>query len=318
MLAARKNKGVPACRMGTRKQVVAEQLLEFATVVGDRHLIAVTVGPSLDPILLSLGQTPDYRVHKARASFPKRRAASPNRFRVHFQAGEEWLGIDLAETNENYHAVQPLPAGKWLLVRGRATDEQDHNAHVHAPDGLWLGSLHAGDGIEDVQAAVGGNVWVSYFDEGVFGDTALGQSGLVCFDQGGQPVFRLDELGDPILRSMADCYALNVCSAREVWLYFYTDFPLVRLLDRKVAGHWMMPIAGSHAFAVDGERVLLAGSYDHAGTLFLGRLDKLDFEEVTPVNEEGLPLRKFSAFGRRHRLYLATEDAVHVVDLRNM
>jgi hypothetical protein len=304
--------------MGTKKRAVARKLLEFNAVLGDRHLIAVAVGPSLDPVLLSLGRTPDYRVSKGHASFPKKRAASPNRFRVHYQAGGEWICIDLEETDENYHAVQPSPRGEWLLVRGRADGERDDNAHVYAPDGTRLRSFHAGDGIEDVQATERGDVWVSYFDEGVFGGISLGRSGLACLDRHGRPSFRLSDLTDPILRSMADCYALNVCSGREVWLYFYTDFPLVRLLDRQVAGYWMMPVAGSHGVAVDRGRVLLGGSYDEKETLFLGRLDDLMFESITPVDEAGQPLRKFQPFGRRHCLYLATDESLYVVDIRNL
>jgi hypothetical protein len=161
-------------------------------------------------------------------------------------------------------------------------------------------------------------VWVSYFDEGVFGDDPLSQSGLACFDQDGTPAFRLGNLPDPVLKSMADCYALNVCSDREAWLYFYTDFPLVRLLDSKLAGSWRMPVAGSHGFAVDGDRVLLAGSYDRKNSLFLVRLGQSRAVELTPVDGRGRPLRKFRAFGRRDRLFLATDGGLYVVDLGSL
>ncbi len=304
--------------MGTKNQVVARKLLEFTAILGSRHLITVSAGPSLDPVLLSLEQTPDYRVTTANASFPKRQAVKPNSFRLHYQAGEEWVHLDLPATAENYHAVQPLPRQRWLLVRGRASGEDDRNSQVYEADGTPAHSFHAGDGIADVQATERGSVWVSYFDEGVFGRTALGQSGLACLGRDGPPTFRLNDLPDPVLTSMADCYALNVCSDREVWLYFYTDFPLVRLLDRKVAAHWMMPVAGSHALTVDRGRVLLAGNYKRKESLFLGRLDELDFAEVTPVDEEGQPLRQFRAFGRRDHLYLVTREALHVVDLRTV
>ncbi|HTU19956.1 MAG TPA: hypothetical protein VMG10_17970 [Gemmataceae bacterium] len=301
-----------------KKRATARRLLEIEHVLGCSHLITVTAGPSFDLILLSLEQSPDYRLVTGHGSFAKKRAASPNRFRVHYQSGDDWLSLDLAETLENYHAVQPLSNGRWLLVRCRAAGDQDANAHIYDADGIRTQSFPAGDGIADVQATERGNIWVSYFDEGVFGDTELSRSGLVCLGQDGRSAFRLGDLAEPVLRSMADCYALNVCSDREVWLYFYTDFPLVRLMNRKVAGHWMMPVAGSHAFAVDRERVLLGGSYDRKESLFLGWLDKLDFEEVTPVDENEQPLRKFRAFGRRHHLYLQTEDAIHLVDMHSL
>ena len=82
-------------------------------------------------------------------------------------------------------------------VRGRAGDEEDRNAHVYEADGTPAYSFHAGDAIADVEATERGSIWVSYFDEGVFGHTPLGQAGLVCLDQGGRPIFRLTGLGDP-------------------------------------------------------------------------------------------------------------------------
>lgn len=303
--------------MAKQKRTTAERLLDFGGQLGDRHLITVAVGPSFDPVLLSLEQEPDYRRSTAHGSFPKHRAGSPNRYRVHYPADEQWCFLDLPPTTENYHAVQPLRDGRWLLVRGRA-DRSDHNAHLFEADGTPGLKFHAGDGIADVQATERGRVWVSYFDEGVFGDDPLSQSGLACFDGDGRPVFRLGDLPDPVLKSMADCYALNVCSDRETWLYFYTDFPLVRLLDGKVAGSWRMPVAGSHGFAVDRERVLLAGSYDRRESLFLGRFDTLEFEELTPADQEGEPLRKFRAFGRRGHLFLATDESLFVVDLNGL
>lgn len=304
--------------MAKQRWTTAKHLMGFADLLGDRHLITVAAGPDLDPVMLSLGQAPDYRVEKANASFPKHRAASPNRYRVHFRADEEWYHLDLSPTTESYHAMQPLPYGQWLLVRGRATGWTDRNAHVYESDGTPGLAFHAGDGIADVQSTERGRVWVSYFDEGVFGDNPLGQSGLVCFDQHGEPAFRLGDQPDSILKSMADCYALNVCSDRETWLYFYTDFPLVRLFDGKVAGSWQIPIAGSHAFALNEDRVLLGGSYDRRDVLFLGGLGESNFEEITPVDGHGQPLQRFRTFGRRDRLFLATEEAVYVVDLTDL
>jgi hypothetical protein len=107
----------------------------------------------------------------------------------------------------------------------------------------------------------------------------------------------------------------HVCSDRETWLYYYTDFPLVKLVDCKLAGSWVVPIKGSHAFAVDGERVLFAGSYKEKDHLFLGALGTTKFQKLAPVDETGTPVRPFRASGRRHHLYLATETALHVVDL---
>jgi hypothetical protein len=302
--------------MSRVKQVTAQRVLTLADVLDGRHLIDVAVGPSLAPVLLSLEGEPDYRGLKNGASFPKQRAKRPNAFRVHYLIRTRWTSLDLQPTGENYHSVQPLPNGEWLLVRGRANDETDNNAHVYDADGKLLRSFHAGDGIAAVQTSHNGHIWIGYFDEGVFGNTPLGRSGLACLDPHGRPLFRFTDLGaDRLIQNMADCYAFNVCSDHEAWLYYYTDFPLVRLVGGKLAGSWHMPIRGSNGFAVDGERVLLGGSYDHKDRLFLAPLATLKFQKVTPVDEKGTPLPPFRAMGRGACLHLATAEALYRVEL---
>ena len=299
--------------MGKGKRATANRLLHFADILGDRHLITVSAGPDLEPVILSLGQAPDYRT-STDGSFPKRRAANPNCFRIHYPAGAEWLTLDLSATTENYHAVQPLPDGRWLLVRGRSGGASDRNARVYEATGAPGPAFHAGDGIADVQATEKGRIWVSYFDEGVFGNTPLGQSGLVRLEPNGRPSFRLGDLPDAVLRSMADCYALNVCSDQETWLYFYTDFPLVRLVDGRVSGHWRVPVEGR-----TGSPWPMTGCFSAAATTgrspcSWGSRAGTAFAELTPVDERGKPLRRFRTFGRRHLLFLATEEALHSVD----
>ena len=130
---------------------------------------------------------PDYRIESPGwASFAKLQGRTPNRFRIqHRSPTGLWTTLDLPETDENYHAVQPLGGERWLLVRGRADHDRDGNAHVYDASGRHLRSFHAGDGIQDVQATADGQIWVSYFDEGVFWGMSLGRSGLVCLDAAG-------------------------------------------------------------------------------------------------------------------------------------
>jgi hypothetical protein len=157
--------------MSRVQRVTAERVLVYADALDGRHLIDVAVGPSFDPVLLSLDGEPDYRRAKSGASFPKQRAERPNAFRIHYRIRTRRASLDLPSTEENYHSVQPLPKGRWLLVRGRANDEKDKNAHVYDADGKLLRSFHAGDGKEDVQTTEKGRIWVGYFGEGVFGNT---------------------------------------------------------------------------------------------------------------------------------------------------
>lgn len=300
--------------------IKVRRLFGISEVVGDRHLIALTVGPHLNPVALSLEQPPDYRIERPGwASFPKRRADRPNRFRIHHRTGDGWQALDLPETDENYHAVQPIGSDEWLLVRGRAQGDDDRNAHVYDAAGRHVRSFHAGDGIQDVQATEDGRIWVSFFDEGVFGNTKLGGAGLVCLDARGRCLFRFTDVLGGGVPDICDCYALNVVSDREVWLCYYTDFPLVRLVDGQVADFWPgLPVSGSSGFAVEGDMALFAGGYEDREFLFLVRLGEKRVLKVRPTDEQGRPLTKFTAFGRGGRLLLQTDEALRSVDVAEL
>lgn len=301
-----------------KRTIEARRLFEFAAVVGDGHLIQATVGPDLDPVLLTLEREPDYRVESPGwASFPKLRAGRPNRFRIHHKAADEdWTTLDLSETDENYHAVQPLGGDAWLLVRGRADDDRDENAHVYDASGRHLRSFHAGDGIQDVQATADGQIWFSYFDEGVFSGMGLSGSGLVRLDSCGRCTFRFPGTHGGTPPDIVDCYALNVASDREVWLCYYTEFPVVRLTDGKVDGVWPdAPVEGSPALAVRAGMVLFAGGYQRRDGLILARLGDRRGMGLLPRDEAGTPLAGFSAIGRRDRLFLQTGTALYAVEV---
>ncbi len=299
-----------------RIQVRAERLFRFSDIVGDRHLINTTVGPGLNPVLFSLHEAPDYRIEQPGwASFPKKWAARPNHFRIHHRVADEvWTTVDLPETDENYHQIQPLGHDKWLVVRGRAKDEEDRNAHVLDESACLVRSFHAGDGVEDVQTTRTGRIWVSYFDEGVFGSTGLGQSGLVCLDSEGSPVFEFASVVGVDVPAIDYCYALNVCSDGEVWLCYYSDFPLVRLVDGKPQSIWNEhSVSGSPGFAVSGQAVLFAGGYNRKGELFLFSLDTMKCRSLLAVDDGDEQIKSLHAFGRQGSLFLQTADSLFVL-----
>jgi hypothetical protein len=297
--------------MKKRPTVVAEAILLFDEELRGRPLVVVSVGPQLDLVILSLSTPPDFQ----RPGFAKQYSDQINQYRIHVQSGDQWLELSLPPTRELYHYVQPLPESNWLLVRGRAENDQDANAHVFDDVGRLLRSFPAGDGIQDVQTDESGQIWISYFDEGVFGDTSLGRNGLVCLDDSGKLLFDFQRIPHECVRSMADCYALNVCSAHEAWLCYYTDFPLVKLADFGLANVWLrQPISGSPAFAVLDDSVLFAGGYRKRDSLFLVNLGSLRSKEMLPVDPAGTRIRKFSAFARRSVMFLATNEALFRID----
>ena len=145
--------------------------------------------------------------------------------------------------------MQPIEDG-WLIGDRRGpVGLYDHT-------GVRRRSLDLGDASEDVQTAPDGRIWVSYFDEGVFGGT-IAKQGVVCFDLNGTPQFRYADFAQQNkLPFVADCYAMNVVSSRDVWLSYYMDFPLVHIVDGALKETLLDFGCLGNGFAVRNEQVL--------------------------------------------------------------
>ena len=129
------------------------------------------------------------------------------------------------------------PDGRVLLVGARcsfrAEGDYDLNGIVIDPLSGRSTRMLLGDGIRGVQVDDLGRIWVSYFDEGIFGNfgwgdpgsAPVGLAGLVCFSDSGEKIWEYPyQTHDPI----SDCYALNV-SGSQAAIFFYTDFPVCRI-----------------------------------------------------------------------------------------
>jgi len=174
--------------------------------------------------------------------------------------------VDLPEVDAAFPFIQPLVEDSTLIVSGRChyrNGDPEHNAVIYDEHGQAIRRMVFGDGIEDVQVGLDQRIWVSYFDEGVFGNYGwpsppMGADGLLCFDMDGQIAWRFHAPGG--FDSMADCYALNVTND-AAWVYYYTDFPVIQVtIDGTVRG-WENEVAGARALVVDRLRVLLWGGY---------------------------------------------------------
>jgi hypothetical protein len=171
------------------------------------------------------------------------------------------------------------------------------NAVVYDRNGRVLRRFLLGDGINDVRATPDGTIWVSYFDEGVFGNFGwghpgpepVGAPGLRAFSATGQPVFAYDAARAGT-DTICDAYALNVAPDGSAWVYFYTEFPIVRVRrdDYRV---WELGVAGAHALAIDGDRALLVGDYKHRASARVVHLSPgpkaSAVEELVLVDEAG-------------------------------
>lgn len=146
---------------------------------------------------------------------------------------------------------------------------------------------------------------VGYNDEGIF--SAI-EPGLACFDRTDKRVFSFaDSVANdenPDVPPIHDCYALNVLSENEVWIYYYSAFPLVRLVDKRLDGIWhRVPGLGAHAFAVGEKSVVFAGDYGDR-SLITRYFPESGRIEMGHAIGDGQPLEFTRGIGRADRLYL--------------
>jgi hypothetical protein len=261
-------------------------------------------------------------VQSSGASFFKPRPSTPQSYRI-----LSWLGqrvpTETVIPKEPYNITHVQPLGPdFLLVcarcQRRSDSDIDENARVYTRDGRLKRSFVLGDGIQHVLVADDQTIWVSYFDEGIFGnygwDTPLGESGLVQWSAEGK---RLYEFTPPDgLDFMADCYALNIDSSGSTWCCYYTDFPVVRIHAGEVRS-WEPVVEGSSCFAADYPYVLFFLGYDNRQELVLAQLlqdgKSRRVESFIPTDEAGAPLRVEHAIARGDAIHLVAEGTVRTV-----
>jgi len=229
-----------------------------------------------------------------------------------------------------YPRFQPLSDERFLAVGGRCrltADGPEQNALVIGADGGIVAEFCLGDGINDLQTTPTGRIWVSYNDEGVFGNYGwgdsdgtppLGRSGLVRWFNEGDREF---EFTPPAgLPSIADCYALNVVG-EEAWACYYTDFPVVHVGSDGSATGWAGEVAGAHALAVLGaERVGLVGGYrglvDRLVTadLMTDRTTVRETLQLVSPNGDELPQRT-RIIARGQKVHALTDGRWLTIDL---
>ncbi|MFD7710956.1 hypothetical protein ACFV6E_39265 [Streptomyces sp. NPDC059785] len=203
-----------------------------------------------------------------------------------------------------------LPDGGFVVASTRSrTGEQ----HVQVFDALGRPSwtFRVGDAISQFLADATGDLWVGYFDEGVYGDDELSFPGLRRWSGTGEPLWRHEP--GPGHGDISDLYALNVADD-AVWACPYQDFPLLEIRGDRVVRALRNPVHGAYALAVHGDRVVFLGRY---------RADRSEFTEcrltwdavepvasgplVRPDGEAFDPRLRHHVVCRGPRLYLQEE-----------
>ncbi|MEH0937965.1 hypothetical protein [Micromonospora psammae] len=298
----------------------------LAAAHGGDVLVSASVGP--DGAALVLWATPDdlaaltaQTAQTGWAIFPDPRPPRPVTARVTVHAPETVAVVHLTELDVTFPELQPLPGGRILLVGARARwrpDGPDRNAVVYDSDGRPVAAHILGDGIEHVATTRDGQVWVGYFDEGVYGNFGwggpdgpppVGSRGLVRFSADFEPQWHYPSHVDNLWGAIDDCYALNVADD-AVWTCYYTGFPLVRVREDELTG-WRNDVAeGARGLVTDGSRVAFLGGHGAEDRLVVGELVG---GRVRRVGEYRLALPDGGALPSRARV-VGRGPVLHLLD----
>jgi len=303
------------------RSITASDLADLSKTLSGSHYIHSSYGPTHEIVLLSRD--------KPHWLDPERRTYSlpPFIYRIQCLQSTGWeVVLELASTQKSYDFAQPLPGRRWLLVDSRLAANRGPNADIFDEKGTLLSSIVAGDGIQHVQATSAGDIWIGYFDEGVYSGGKLEGSGLVCLTEEGQPRLQYwTDVAEPnALPCIDDCYALNVSGDDEVWTSYYSNFPVVRLRRKTLDKAWLdFPAIAVRAFAVNGDRLLMAPAYRREGPLYSVNLQDSSIEEIQVADPGGQPLYFDHSFGRGPLLCFASlsaapNRALFAVDLRSI
>jgi len=308
--------------MKRNSRIALSPVADFSAHSSKETQVAFNVG--YDGLMYFVFALRPLNYRDAKGTFALTQPAQPQRYRVVALDGNR-VALDFIIENEpfNIHHIAPLPEGV-LLACGRShfrsKEDFEKNGRIYGLDGKFQRDLLLGDGIQNLQTTASGAIWASFFDEGIFGNYGwnepVGASGLVAWNSDGEMIYNFEPNAE--LDSMCDCYALNVVGEGEVWCYYYTEFPLVRIKGKEIAASWNIPVAGADAFAVEKYYALFRGGYGEHDVYRLFRLEENNIVEkkrFEVVDEKGMLLIADSALSVGGSIYLLDNLSVYRLDI---
>ena len=318
---------LPVCDNGALAPAAPGDVLVSSSVGPDGQTVALWADAEDHAVFTSTTTQPGW------ATFPDPRTPRPVPARVTIDGKGPRVTVPIAELSLAHPIVQVLPGERVLVVAARCRwrpDGPERNAIIYDFDGQPLREETLGDGIEHVVTTSAGDVWVGYFDEGVYGNFGwggaegpppLGARGLVRFTDTLQRAWEFPSHVDNPWGVIDDCYALAV-DGDTAWACYYSNFPVVRIEGGAVTGWRNNICAGVGGLAVSGQRIALIGGFgpDHdrlvVGTLGVKRITQRG--EYRLVLPDGSALPTVKAFGRGATVHLHTDTARYRIDLNDI
>jgi hypothetical protein len=186
-----------------------------------------------------------------------------------------------------------------------------------AGEGQLQRTLDLGGASNDIQTTPNGKIWVSYFDEGVYGGGPGSRQGIVYFDSSGQHIFKYFDFAEENTPPFIDdCYAMNLVNEDEVWLSYYSDFPSVTIRNFRLHRAWKEFDCMDRAFSVFEDAVVFLKCYTRnkgESQLLRGTLSESpQTEPLEAAEDDGRTIGgPFKAAARGSKLYLWTETVLY-------
>ena len=231
---------------------------------------------------------PGYEQPPGGASFPRTTPGDRPAVALAAYAGSEVVPATVVQVRAlpvAHPHVDMLADGSFLVVGARCSWTEsgpELNALAIDQGGQISRRGCLGDGIAHLQVARDGTVWAGYFDEGVFGNlgwarpgpTPLGAGGIAAWSPDFEKIWELDP-GEGLV---ADCYTLNVAPG-EVLACPYTDFPVVRIHDRRVRAIPTSGVSGPVGIIASADEIGFIGTYRDPSLLITGAIQNETFHE---------------------------------------
>lgn len=243
-----------------------------------------------------------------------------NNYKIIIQNESYYTEIKIPNESKNFHFIEKLPNEEILLLNARSNyygrNDYEKNARIYNYKGELKKEFHLGDAINNIQASKIGELWVSYFDESAsWRINELDSAGVVCWDLNGNKIYGFNE------NFILDCYSMNFVSKNEVWFYYYTGFPIVRLKNKKEITYWESPIKGFRLFAVWKNYILTAGGYNESSFHLLEFSKTEQIEEkylIEFFNEDEIYLNDKISCSRGELIYFYHNKKCYKFNLREL
>jgi hypothetical protein len=310
-----------------------EKISPVAKISNDYSLIDTAVANDGSILFLFVERSGDAAVTERFQSgigiFPRPKMNVPKRFCLVTAAAGSNEITELPELDVTFPNVDIFPDGRVLLVGSRCSwrgeNDYDLNGTIVDPRSGRSTRILLGDGINSAQVDDLGRIWVSYIDEGIFGNfgwghpgpAPVGSAGLACFSDSGEKIW---EYPNQTHDAITDCYALNVSgSGAAIFFYAGPDFLICRISSDFQLEYWATNLSGCHQLAISGTKVLLSGQYsDPPDTAYLGTFESGQLggtQKVRLVMPDGSSLPNGRLLGRGNHLYFFDASDVYRVSL---